>query len=116
MEYQTVPANDLKPGDVLVNQGKIKSVKLTTREVTIVMYGSNTDWTALGLGSLQETSPSGTESVLGYKEQMTIEKRAVDMVDLAVHELAEFGTIPALTEDEFENLEKVRAQKKKENK
>lgn len=93
MEYQTVPANDLKPGDVLVNQGKIKSVKLTTREVTIVMYGSNTDWTALGLGSLQETSPSGTESVLAYKEQMTIVKRAVDMVDLAVHE---FGQMPSM--------------------
>ena len=56
-EFQTVIANDLKPGDELVNHGRIKSVKLTTASVAVIMCGA-------------------IESVmLGYDEEMTIEER-----------------------------------------
>ncbi len=131
MEYQTAPANDLKPGDNLLNFGKIKSVKLTAKEVTIVLQPHKEP---IVLGGLQEahTMPSDwyisdsprkntVESVLGYNEPMTIHQRAVAMTDLNVqlediqvrhNDLIakEFGENPVA------NQAKVSAQKKKENK
>lgn len=101
--YEEVQANDLKPGDELANQGKIKSVKLTTKEVAIVMYSSIPKGQGLVLGSLQETpSMNETEIIFGYKEKMVIVKRAVNMVDLAVHEFGQ-RSHPAVDEPKKEN-------------
>lgn len=55
-QYQEVDANDLKPGDELVNFGRLKSVFLRNDSVSVIASGDS-------------------ETILGYNEPMLIEKR-----------------------------------------